>query len=499
MALFYEQSFENFENLLDAMDRTTSRAQLFCFFVNKISVVSKAIGFEIDQARHAEVFRDNVKILVFPTDSEVSFHDLPSWMRDHWIAKAGYGPNDVARYITSLLLDMDGVGASRGLIGRGKALDNLDALVSDFIQRCGRTPNIFVMAGFSGIGRRSFAQYYSRNSLESLPELNFGPLLVVPDHAGIEDVYRAIRQEVRADKSDIIARDVEAFRGFDLKDQVSEIARLLNHFVDLNQSVRLITSSGFFEDSGAPKYWVEEVFLAIPENLFLFLVSNRQFDIRFIESTKNAVQMRIQELADRDIKTLMVRVAARFGVPNFSVPDKFVRAIGGHPDVAIAAVKIAAQRGIDALNRDPAYLYNVQQTIIGDLVAPENLSDEEKVVLDTLSWVPELGSDIIFEIFKTETRLDNEAFVSVCQGLVDGCIIVPRGYSYQISSAVRHLYRRWNITSAIIYLSEQLCGDFKFGAHYRKRSIRIVDRGHQDRAHGPLRSSFDRRVEHGRV
>jgi hypothetical protein len=134
VALFYEQSFENFENLVDAMDRTTSRASVFCFFINKHSVNSKAVGFEIDKARHAEIFKDNVKILVFPTDAEVTFDQLPMWMREYWVPKAGYGPNDIARHITSLLLDMDGSGASRGLIGRGKALDHLDALVSDFMQ-----------------------------------------------------------------------------------------------------------------------------------------------------------------------------------------------------------------------------------------------------------------------------------------------------------------------------------------------------------------------------
>ena len=447
LAYFYEQSFENGELLLSEMERAVSDTALFVFFASKDSLSSNAVLFELDQVRAKLVFQRNVKLLIFPTDREVSYLDLPTWLQSHWVGQAGYSSADIARYITATLLSPEaGLISPIKVVGRGITSDKLDRLVADHLQRQREVPRTFVLAGFTGVGRKTFADHYVRTSLSAQANLAYGPTLTLAAQADAVDLYRALAVEVAGDAVANLAEDQAAFQAAGLLDQTSELVRLMSYFWKLGQAVTIFTTSGFFEDRGAPKDWVDALLSAIPPNGTLFLITNRRFNEDRVQAYGTAVQIHIDELGSRDIRALMNYTASRLGVEGFRVADELVDAIGGHPDVANAAVRLAERRGVMILEKDPAQLLNIQQTILGDVVEESALTKTEKAILDALGWVPSLGGDLLQEVVELGAGASEKEFLDATQGLLTSCLITINGYRFSISPAIRHLYRRRFVT-----------------------------------------------------
>src|SRR5262249_16929258 len=153
------------------------------------------------------------------------------------------------------------------------------------------------------------------------------------------DLFQALRTEispvVSSDEA-IREREREAFEQLPLGQQVGEVIRLIGHFSALGEAVTFVSAGGFFEDVGEPKDWVVPLLSSMPKTATLFVISNRQLPHETTEALSNVVQMRVDELDDKDIRTLMIRTAERMGLTNLSISDDLVRAIGGHADVANA-------------------------------------------------------------------------------------------------------------------------------------------------------------------
>jgi tetratricopeptide (TPR) repeat protein len=221
----------------------------------------------------------------------------------------------------------------------------------------------------------------------------------------------------------------------------------MNHFGQLGQAVTIASAGGFFEDNGDPKDWVVPLLSAIPRSLTLFIVSNRRIPDEYLSNTDSVLQMRVEELDDRDLRTLMIRTADRLAVENFSISDELVRAIGGHADVANAAVRLAAVKGCHILERDPGQLFNIQTTILGESIEGDALSSTQKKILNLLSWVPSLSGAILERILQKD-GVSTEGMFLALENLVLGCLVIASGSNYFISPAIRFLFRRFNVTPA---------------------------------------------------
>jgi tetratricopeptide (TPR) repeat protein len=447
VAYFYEQSFENGEVLLSAMERSIATTSVFVLFASKQSLQSKAVLFELDEARTATVFGKGIKLLIFPTDSEVTYKDLPVWLQQRWLVKAGWSPSDIARYITTILLS-----PSNGLItqmqvrGRGGTSDRLDGIVARHLQKTKSMPVIYTLTGLPGIGRRTFANYYMTRSMASLPYLPFGPSFPLPIQADAADLYRALRSEITVASQREIEDDYNAFQTASDDDRNSELLRMLGHFWSLQQSVTIITSSGLFEDRGEPKAWVSRLLGSLPQEAIIFLVTNRHFNDDALTALGNAVQMRVDELSNDNIQTLMIHAANNMGIENFKISQPILSAIGGHPDVANAAVRLAAAKGLGILEKDPAQLMNIQYTILGETIDSSVLSADEKIILDILSWVPGLSAELLEETATAAAGFDEQRFNTATQSLLLSCLITVNGFIWAISPAIQQLYRRRNPT-----------------------------------------------------
>lgn len=453
VARFYEQSFDRGEDLVSAMERNLDDSEVFVLFASKESLGSYAVGFEIDEARYRVIAGRIKRVLVFPIEPGVTFADLPPWLQRSWVPNVGESPADIARYLTGLLLEPDrGLSpAAPKVIGRGSAVDRLERLVAAHMQRRRKSPHVFIFPGISGIGRRTFAAYYLRKGLGSEANLAFGPSLSLSAQAELVDLYRALRVEIDpAIPVETLAQEQEAFTALSSPEQITEVVRVLGHFGRLGQAVTIASAAGFFEDAATPKSWVAPLLTSIPPDQIFILVSNLQFRDEYVASLECVVQMRVEELDGADIKVLTTFTAANLGLDSFEISDRLIAAIGGHPDVANAAVKLARQKGSAILERDPRQLFNIQQAIIGEATKGENLNRGEQFILSVLGWVPNLGADLLEKVVVERLRLDAQEFNDAIEGLILGCLIYATGYRYSIAPSVRQLYRRENVTGDIV-------------------------------------------------
>jgi hypothetical protein len=90
--------------------------------------------------------RRGFRLLVFPVDGEVAYPDLPTWVREHWIERAGYSPRDVARYIRRVVetTALSGMKTSQ-VLGRGALLDEMFIDFQDASLIAHETPNVLVV------------------------------------------------------------------------------------------------------------------------------------------------------------------------------------------------------------------------------------------------------------------------------------------------------------------------------------------------------------------
>src|SRR5271166_962277 len=252
LAYFYPRSFVNGEQLLSAMEDRVGKATMFALFASKKSVSSCWVGFEIDRARVVKIKNPKMRVLVLPIDRDVTHVDLPIWMRDYWVGKAGYGPREIARYIRRALISGP-LSELPGILpyGRGALADRAIAAVHNVVLRTEQTPNVVVFAGNAGIGRRTFARKFLLDAFPSTPELNYGPEFQLPRFADLVDVYRALRQELETTLSvKRLPEDLKTFAEAPIVQQALEVVRKLSHFGDLGQAVTVVSGNGIFVDKG---------------------------------------------------------------------------------------------------------------------------------------------------------------------------------------------------------------------------------------------------------
>lgn len=305
LAYYYPKSFENGENLIEAMESRVNKSSIFVLFASRASVSSVWVKFEIDRARIAKIKSKEMRILVFPTESGIAARDLPNWMTEYWIGGAGSSPRDIARYIRNILTGsfFEALHSSQ-VFGRGGLVDQvcnqyLTATVTNKVK-----PNVLIFGGYEGIGRRTVAKEVLKRTNPALPEVIYGPEFSLPQFADLEDIYRSLRQEIDDSLSiEMLSAESDTFRSLSQQEQVKEVSRCLSYFGKLNQAVWLITGNGIFEDRGTLKGWVPQLFDAaagLPE-VRLCVISNRLIHEAEARPFPNVFQISVGNISDSDI------------------------------------------------------------------------------------------------------------------------------------------------------------------------------------------------------
>lgn len=446
LAHFYTHSFENGEQLISAMERRVGKATMFALFASKNSLISPWVGFEIDQARVAKIKDTKFRIIVVSIDREVTHADLPAWMRDFWVGRVGNGPREIARYIRRALISgpLSHLPGNQ-IYGRGALVDSAVGLVGDVVLRTEQTPNVLVLAGNPGIGRRTFSRKFLAEAFPGTPELSYGPDFLLPQFADLADLYRALRQEIETDLPlSAIAADLRAFAAAPVTAQANEVTRRLSHFADLGQAVTVVTGNGIYEDKGYLKPWVPELFRQVADDsrVKLVMVTNRLIHENELRAHPNLLQLAVPPLKEADIRTLMIGSATAFGVKPELPSNEIIRSIGGHPSIARATAALVARKGPAVVNSDPSDLFALQEDVLGESLNFANRSEIEKDVLSVLSWVPQLAGDTLRRVVLGRHQIKSEEFAETVSGLILACLVEVSGPNYLITGPVRTLFRR---------------------------------------------------------
>lgn len=446
LAYFYPRSFGNGEELIAAMEERVGKASMFVLFASEKVVDSPWVGFEIDRARIAKIKNKSFRVIVIPIAAGVSHADLPVWMREYWVGRVGDGPREIGRYIRKSLLagPLSHLPGAQ-VFGRGALVDAAVNLINNEVLRTELTPNVLVLAGPLGIGRRTFNRRLLSAAFPAAPDLSFGPEFVLPRFADLADLYRALRQEVETDLSlQRIGDDLQAFSGASLVEQAREVSRRLTHFADLGQAVTVVTGNGILEDRGFLKPWVVELFaeLAQDRQTKLVVVSNRLIHERELRTQPNVLQVHVPALKEADIRTLMISSMAGFGAKPTLPSDDVIRVIGGHPAIARATAALVAQAGPAVLEADPTDLFSLQEEVLGDSLDFEGRSSVERDILSVLSWVPQLAGDTLRRVVVERHTIEPEQFAEATSRLILACLVEVSGANYLISSHMRSLFRR---------------------------------------------------------
>jgi hypothetical protein len=446
LAYFYPRSFRNGEELISAMEERVGQASMFALFASKKAVTSPWVGFEIERARVSAIRDKRFRIIVVPIDPDVTHNDLPAWMRDYWVGRVGDGPREVARYIRKALLTgpLSHLPGAQ-VFGRGALVDTAVNAINDRVLQTELTPNVLVLAGPLGIGRRTLNRRLLQDAFPATPELSFGPEFVLPQFADLADLYRALRQEVETELPlHTIGADLRAFGEAPIHEQAREVARRLAHFAELGQAVTIVTGNGIFEDKGFLKPWAASLFaeLAHDRQVKLVVVSQRLIHENELRSKPNVLQISVPPLGDPDVRALMIASVTALGAKPALPGADVIRTIGGHPGIARATAALVAQQGATVLDTHPADLFSLQEEVLGDSLDFVNRSPLERDVLSVLSWVPRLAGGTLRRVVLERHDVTVEEFADALSKLTLSCLIEVSGPDYLITAPMRALFRR---------------------------------------------------------
>ena len=368
---------------------------MFAFFASRESLASFWIGFELDRARISSIKNPKMRILVFIIDRDVGHDQLPAWMREYWVGSVGDGPREIARYIrrtliSRLLADFPG----HEVYGRGTLVDRARAEIANMLLHTEEMPNVLVLGGNTGIGRRTFSRKMLVEAFPATPELSFGPEFQLPQFSDLADLYRALRQEIETSLSfTAMGEDIRAFSSAPIYTQAEEIVQKLSHFSHLGQAVTVVTGNGIFEEKGYLKPWTPELFRQLERDrrIKLVVVSNRLLHDKELRVHPNVLQLQIPPITEADIRTLMIGSMTALGVQPALPGPEIIRSIGGHPGIGRAAATLVSRKGPAVFDSDPSDLFALQEDILSESLDFANLSEVEEDVLSifelgTAAW-----------------------------------------------------------------------------------------------------------------
>lgn len=446
LAYFYPKSFETGENLIRAMEDRVGKTSMFVLFASQKSIASCWVRFEIDLARIAKIKNSNLKIIVIPTDPSVKFSDLPEWMSSYWVGHVGNGARDVARYIRrSLIAGLLSQIPGSQIFGRGALIDQSLSRISELVVRTEKTPNAFVFAGNTGIGRRSLFRKMVPEAFPASPNLIYGPEIILPQFADLADVYRALRQEIEVDLPlDKFEEDARYFRSAKIDAQVDEVVRKMSHFSELGQAVTILTGNGIYEERGYLKPWMAPLLrkIAKDDKIKLIFITNRSIHENEIRQFDNILQVIVPRLEDQHVKTLMVQSLSALGAKPTPPAGEIILQIGGHPGIAKSAASLVARKGPTVLNADPRDFFQLQEDVLAECLNFNGLTEVQKDVLSVLSWVPQLAGETLHDLICARRGFDKKAFGEEVNDLILTCLVDVIGANYAIAGPVRTLFRR---------------------------------------------------------
>ena len=261
-------SFEPGQDFRHEILRNLDQSGLFVFLASSDSIRSTWCKYELDQAELKRMDGGISGQLALIIDPNVSFGQLPKWMRS---AKALVQPrpSQAVRDIQQALFAVVSRQAGKPFLGRlTEQAEFAEALATS-------KPSVFIITGLDGIGRRT---YLERACLDGLG-LHLGPFFLIDETHAMEDVYLSLIEETAdiGGRRDLLEH-VSIFRELDPKDQINEMSAQLHALCKDRNLPCFVDRGGLLEDLGQYKQSFSDLitgFLAANDDHYLAFIHRR--------------------------------------------------------------------------------------------------------------------------------------------------------------------------------------------------------------------------------
>ncbi len=243
-SLTFDAGAINSAAIIDAL----SRADLFCLFLSKDSVLSSYVDFET--LLGVEFFaRGSVNKFLTICIDETAFEQASRNVRFFNVVRKSLDVESTSRLIQGNLVSAakSSTLQSHPFLGREDSLIELERQITDHDRPLSKA--IFVSGNF-GSGRRTLARKFYENQY---PQVNqMFPVVKIDQFFGLEELYRKFLAELRPSMraSDLKVR-AQAFQIASTEEKRRLTAQVLNSLLAAREATVLIDEGGILTDSGA--------------------------------------------------------------------------------------------------------------------------------------------------------------------------------------------------------------------------------------------------------
>jgi tetratricopeptide (TPR) repeat protein len=429
---FDKWCFETGDEFIKAIPSALQTSDVFVLFASRASLQSFWVQLEINHAQMLLASAVLRKALVFIIDDSLDYSDLPKWMQGSLTHKFT-SPNSVARVIQTRLDSLRGVKQNEYFFGR-------DQLIHEFSQRLFPTndalpPNLLVIAGLSGMGRRTFAKHV----LEERMSMRTGPTFHLRKGDGFDALHLALLSETSplASKEQISA-EITAFRQADLGQRTDELIRLLILASDGNVAPMILDDGALIESNGA---YTDEATSLIRQlrkspQITVVLIQSRLPNMP--PSSMVSLGMCGTKVPPLDSEASRQFLNRRFADNNIAAkPDQVVSlipALNGFPPAFNMATSYSKEYGLPTLLNNKAVLTSFQQQEFADLLTALNLTNNEWGILRLLA----AGMEFPVEGLMAATGQPSTTIVPAVQHLVDLSLVLNDGGTLAVAGPVTY-------------------------------------------------------------
>jgi len=430
--VFDEFSFDPGQDFREEIIKHLDQSALFVFLASRESIQSTWCKYEIDQAQLKRMDGGISKQLAIIIDPTVSFANLPNWMRN---AKAllQTRPSQAVRDIQQSLFSVSLPGASKPFLGR-------QALQTEFADALATTaPRVFVISGLEGIGRRSYLERVTSDSLD----LRLGPFFLIDETHAIQDIYLQVLEETAdiGTRQDLAA-EAAKFCGLDFADQINEVSARLHTLCSDRNLPCFVDRGGVLEDIGEYNETfagLMDEFRSEGEDHYLAFIHRRRPSLSSLLQRNAALRQTVPPLSSNDMKLLLGQLLKRYGiVTDRVITDEISSMMGGYPPAAHFTATYSRIYGIDAVLCDRSVLADFKARNFSRFLSDLKLSDSSWLALQYLS------SEVAVPLPAIAIALgkDSEAAATIVRGLIDQSLVLVFGDSYALSPPIREAVER---------------------------------------------------------
>jgi hypothetical protein len=295
-------------------------------------------------------------------------------------------------------------------------------------------PRILVFSGLEGIGRRAYLGRVCQDVLD-LPR---GPQILLTEHAGLEDVFLRLTDELAEVASrDDLARNLRLFQGLEPAQQAAEVANSLGELAEGRDIPVLVDSGSLMErDSGQfrPEWLsVFELFLDRYPDQYLAVVQRRVPAVRDLEWGAKVLVQRVPPLGELDAKILLGQLLRRAGLAySASDVDQLAEFIGGYPPSAYFAAAQASAYGLATLRADRSALVDFRARRFTRFLDELGLDEQEWLLLRYLAG----EAAVPLAALAVAADEDEATVAQRIRRLIDLSLVVVAGAEYSVSPPI---------------------------------------------------------------